>query len=77
MLKSIEILVLALVVLAGCATSPKETEAKLEGSTEICCVCRYNNDLACLKVKVTEATPRADMREGRFVFAARIAEGRS
>ena len=68
MMKSIGTLVLTLLVLAGCATAPRET--KLEAGTAVCCVCQHNNDLACLKVKVTEATPKAEYDGRTYCFCS-------
>lgn len=58
-----------LVVVAGCATSPKET-AQDSGQTATCYVCRYNNDLACLTVKVKDTTPRAEYQGRTYCFCS-------
>jgi YHS domain-containing protein len=49
-------LLLALWMIAGCATPSRQVAVQPPG-TEICCVCEYNNDLACLKVRVNDSTP--------------------
>ena len=49
-----------LVVLGGCATEP------MGGGAE-CPVCRENGDLACVRVTVTDATPRVE-RGGRVIY---------
>jgi YHS domain-containing protein len=58
-----------LVVLVGCATGPKET-AQDSGPIATCYVCRYNNDLACLTVKVKDTTPRADYQGQTYCFCS-------
>ena len=50
---------ITLVIATGCATSPKD-RALDSGSTAPCHVCEYNNDLACVCVKVKDNTPRAE-----------------
>jgi YHS domain-containing protein len=56
---------------AGCAT-PRQgatgTAASQEQAT--CCVCRYNNDLACLQVAVKETTPRAEYQGKTYCFCS-------
>jgi YHS domain-containing protein len=48
----------ALVLMAGCATATHDDPA---GSYPMaaCRVCEYNNDLACVCVKVKDSTPMA------------------
>ena len=59
--------VAALSLFSGCATSQKDLA--LAGQPTVTChVCRYNNDLACVCVKLKETTPRAEF-DGRFVRA--------
>ena len=62
MRSTIAALAVMLLFLTACTTPRKEVA--LEAGTALCCVCQYNHDLACLKVKVTDATPRAEY-EGR------------
>ena len=51
---------------AGCVTvSDDAAQGSVAGET--CHVCRYNNDLACVCVKVTEKTPRSEF-EGRTYY---------
>jgi len=55
--------------LAGCVTSPHA--AGLNGDPgAICHVCRYNNDLACVCVKVDEKTPRAEYQGKTYYFCS-------
>jgi hypothetical protein len=65
-----------LALVAGCATLPTET-AQDSGPTATCHVCRCNNDLACLSVKVKETTPRTDYQGQTYYFAATIAASHS
>jgi len=55
-----------LALVAGCATSSNDT-AQGSGHTETCHVCRYNNDLACVCVRVNENTPRVEY-QGRTLY---------
>ena len=60
----------ALLALAsGCATTPKGT-AQNSGPTDTCHVCRYNNDLACLCVKVKDNTPKTEHQGVAFYFCS-------
>ena len=57
----------ALLALAGgCATSSNDT-AQGSGHAETCHVCRYNNDLACVCVRVNETTPSVE-HQGRTLY---------
>lgn len=47
---------LLLVLGAGCASTSQHASAAT-GPTASCEVCRYNNDLACVCVRVKETTP--------------------
>jgi YHS domain-containing protein len=58
-----------LVLAAGCATSSYEA-ARNSGPRETCHVCRYNNDLACVCVTVTENTPKADYEGTTYYFCS-------
>lgn len=55
-----------LALAAGCATSSNGA-AQGSGQSEICHVCRYNNDLACVCVRVNENTPRVEY-QGRTLY---------
>ena len=52
---------LTILLLGGCASAPVG-----DGAVE-CPVCRENGDLACLRVNVTDATPRVE-RDGRVYY---------
>lgn len=58
-----------LAVAAGCATASHET-AHGSGPSSICHVCEYNNDLACVCVKVKDTTPRADYLGTTYYFCS-------
>jgi YHS domain-containing protein len=53
----------------GCATSANDA-VQSSGPGEICHVCRYNNDLACVCVRVNENTPRAQHHGRTFYFCS-------
>ena len=61
-------LVAAFALMAGCATSSDTRQAA--GETAMCEVCRYNNDLACLCVKVKDSTPRAEYEGKAYYFCS-------
>jgi YHS domain-containing protein len=58
--------VLLVASLLGCASKP----AAQDGQTAECCICRENGDLACLHVKVTGATPRAEYGGRTWYFCS-------
>lgn len=58
-----------LALAAGCATSSNDA-AQSSGQTETCHVCRYNNDLACVCVRVRENTPSAEYQGRTFYFCS-------
>ena len=58
-----------LALLAGCA-SPSGAVVSTPGGGEICQVCRYNRDLACVCVKVDESTPRAEYQGTTYYFCS-------
>ena len=58
-----------LALVAGCAT-PSNNTAQTSGPTEMCNVCRYNNDLACLCVKVKDTTPRTEYQGHTYYFCS-------
>ncbi len=53
-------------LLAGCAAEP----AGRDGETAECSVCRENADLACLHVKITDTTPRAEFGGRTYYFCS-------
>jgi len=58
-------------LLAGCASpSPSGDVAHLSGPGEICQVCRYHHDLACICVKVKDSTPRAEYEGKTYYFCS-------
>jgi len=60
----------ALVLLVqGCATSPAERTQDLR-PTETCYVCKHNNDLACVCIKVKETTPRTELHGRTYYFCS-------
>ena len=54
---------------AGCATRPGDAVGGI-GPTDTCQVCRYNHDLACVCVKVTDSTPRAEYQGKTYHFCS-------
>ena len=66
-LNLLTVVVLALV--NGCATPVKDA-SQASGPTETCHVCRYNNDLACVCVKVKDSTPRTDYQGTTYYFCS-------
>ena len=62
-------LVALLAMVAGCATSSSNT-AQAPGPTETCYVCKFNNDLACVNIKVKDSTPRAEYQGTTYYFCS-------
>jgi YHS domain-containing protein len=58
-----------LALASGCAT-PSTDRAEESGSTQTCYVCRYNNDLACVKVRVNDSTPRTEYHGHTYCFCS-------
>ena len=56
----------AMCFVAGCATLSKETVQS--GPEATCHVCRYNNDLACVRIHVKGSTPRTDYQGTTYYF---------
>lgn len=54
---------------AGCASSSNDA-ARTSVATETCYVCQYNNDLACVHVKVKETTPRTEYQGTTYYFCS-------
>lgn len=64
------ILLLALpALLAGCVSTPERAPAA-GGPVATCYVCRYNNDLACVCVKVKDTTPRTEHQGVTYFFCS-------
>ncbi len=55
-------------LLAGCASGPRRDFSG--GPRSTCHVCRYNNDLACINVKVTTTTPRMELAGQTYYFCS-------
>lgn len=55
-------------LLGGCATPPQTTAPSTPRAT--CCVCRYNNDLACVDIRVKAATPRTEHQGKTYFFCS-------
>lgn len=49
--------------------SSKDT-AQNSGPAATCYVCRYNNDLACVNVRVKDTTPRAEYQGTTYYFCS-------
>ena len=63
------LLCLSVAVLAGCTTNnPVATGTK--GPAAICHVCRYNNDLACVCVRVKDTTPHTEYNGHTYYFCS-------
>lgn len=58
-----------LVLVAGCATPSRDT-AQNSGPTETCRVCRFNNDLGCVCVKIKDSTPRTEYQGNTYYFCS-------
>lgn len=54
---------------AGCAASSRGA-ASDPGPTATCHVCRYNNDLACVSVKLEDTTPRTEYQGETYYFCS-------
>jgi YHS domain-containing protein len=58
---------LALSLTASCSTPKTESQ---DGSVATCHVCRYRNDLACVRIKVKDSTPRAEYQGATYYFCS-------
>lgn len=58
-----------LCLITGCATQPKVAEQNSR-TVATCYVCRYNNDLECVKVKVKDSTPHTDYQATTYYFCS-------
>ena len=67
-MKSVFASVLMALWVAGCATQSKQLAH--EPGTAECCVCKYNHDLACLKVKVDDSTPTVESEGKKLCFCS-------
>jgi YHS domain-containing protein len=56
--------------LVGCSSVPEREPQHADASTVTCHVCRYNNDLACVCVRVKETTPRAEYHGQTYFFCS-------
>ena len=61
--------VLPLMLLAGCATSTRAGSGD-DGPRARCTVCQHNADLACVDVRVTDATPRLTRGDQTYYFCS-------
>jgi YHS domain-containing protein len=55
--------------LTGCAINDRDTASNAVPAAT-CQVCRYNNDLACIRVRVKDSTPRADYQGQTYFFCS-------
>ena len=56
-------------LVSGCATARKDSA--LTGQPTVTChVCRYNNDLACVCVKLKDTTPHAEFDGTTYYFCS-------
>ena len=62
------VLATVLCVIAGCATQSQDAAQSDPRAT--CHVCRYNNDLACVNIRVKDATPRTDYQGTTYYFCS-------
>ena len=58
----------ALCLIVGCATQSKE--ATQSGPVATCYVCRYNNDLSCVNIRVKDGTPRTEYHGRDYFFCS-------
>jgi YHS domain-containing protein len=58
-----------LALVSGCVTSPHDSSQN-SGPTATCEVCRYNNDLACVNVRLKDSTPRAEYAGKVYYFCS-------
>ena len=58
----------ALLVLVGCSTSDKAVSTS--GETATCYVCQYNRDLACVRVRVHDDTPKTSLGGTNYWFCS-------
>jgi YHS domain-containing protein len=56
-------------LVTGCATHYSEP-AQDAGPIGTCYVCQYNNDLACVCVKLKDTTPRTEFAGQTFYFCS-------
>ena len=61
-------LVLALCFVTSCATQPPDTAQS--GPVATCHVCRYNHDLACVRIHVKESTPHTEYQGATYYFCS-------
>ena len=58
-----------LALVSGCATSSSDRVQEF-GPAVSCHVCRYNNDLACVNVRVKDSTPRTVYQGQTYYFCS-------
>ena len=58
-----------LVLAAGC-TTPQKNTTQHSSQTATCQVCLYNNDLACVNIRLKDTTPRAVYRGTTYCFCS-------
>jgi len=59
-----------LLLATGCSTPSATMEHGSGGKAATCLVCQHNNDLACVCVKVTDATPKAEYDRQTYYFCS-------
>ena len=57
-----------LCLIAGCAT--QSNDATQSGPVATCYVCRYNNDLSCVNIRVKDRTPRTEYHGKTYFFCS-------
>lgn len=57
-----------LALMQGCTTPEANVTSDLAQAS--CCVCVYNNDLACVDVRVRDATPRTEYAGNTYYFCS-------
>lgn len=66
-------LVAVIALLCGCATtSHPAAEANTQtAGMATCCVCRYNNDLACVEFRLKGTTPKTEYHGTTYCFCSK------
>jgi YHS domain-containing protein len=62
------VLIAGLCFVTSCVTQPKNTAQT--GAVATCHVCRYNNDLACVNIRVKDTTLRAEYHGTAYYFCS-------
>lgn len=63
------LIAIAAAFFTGCA-SPSTDTSEAAQSTNTCYVCQYNNDLACVRIKVKDNTPRTEYAGKTYYFCS-------